>query len=241
MNWNFIAYLKNKQTQKNWENALPQLPEWAVRYYRAHRQRQESQSPFPTLQKARFVVFDTETTGLNMQKDVVISLAALRLEAQTIQIGESLEFFIPRQKTGSKHSITIHQILPQETEGGISESKAIEQWLDFIGTDVLVAHHVGFDVGMMESMMNRVLFPNKETKLALLNPQLDTARMEKRLQKHLTQNDDAFSLDALSNQYDLRIAQRHTAAGDTLATAQIFLIQLKKLQKRGIKNVDELF
>jgi DNA polymerase-3 subunit epsilon len=238
MKWNLLTYFHDKKVWKDWEKALPFLPEWAARYYRAHRQKADKTTQL--LQKARFVVFDTETTGLNTQKDVVISLAALRLEAQTINIGESLEFFIPRQKTGSKESVTLHQILPQETEGGISESKAVELWLNFIGTDVLVAHHVGFDVAMMESLMNRVLFPNRKTKLALLNPQLDTVRMEKRLQKHLTQNDDAFSLDSLSNFYDLRIEQRHTAAGDTLATAQIFLIQLKKLQKRGIKKLEEL-
>jgi len=190
------------------------------------------------LSQIRFLVFDTETTGLDFKKDNVISVAAVGVVGERICIADSVEIGIKNTHTGKKESVLIHQIRPEDLDQATNELQAVEQFLDFIGSAVLVAHHAYFDMQLFSKLTQKYFgFP-------LLNAYIDTHRLAIRLEKgHFSDEfiqKNEFTLDSLCQRYHIENMIRHNAAGDALATAQLFQILLKKAQKNGVKKLNEL-
>jgi DNA polymerase III subunit epsilon len=211
--------------QKAWEN----LPPWAQHYFHQNQEKSAKNTPLAEL---TFVVFDTETTGLDLRHDQIISLSALRVRNKEIVLGESLEITLKRPNTGRQDAVLIHQILPQETQEGLHEVQALEAFLRFIEGSWLVGHHVDFDRTMVDSLLK------KHYGVPLLNPQLDTGKIARRIE--MNPNHQAHhSLDQLLDLYGIAMQNRHSAAADALATAQLFLALLPKMQKRKIATVGD--
>lgn len=188
--------------------------------------------------QARFVVFDCEMTGLGEQ-DRLLSIGALRIENSRINLGDSYYEIINPQMAIPSETILIHNIMPDMTEGCPDSSEAIPRFLDFLGTDILVAHNARFDRDFVNREMTRLYG------LPLASPIIDVMllsrtnsylrkkyRIEGALERH--------SLDALAAAYGIVIEDRHTAFGDAIATGMIFLRIMKALQRFGIFRVKQL-
>ena len=78
----------------------------------------------------------------------------------------------------------------------------------------------------------------------MLNKTYDTVNLAKRVDTHFSQpglfNNKELSLESLCERYAVEINDRHTAMGDAMATALLFIKLIKKLEKRGIKNGKQL-
>lgn len=192
--------------------------------------------PETPLAEIPFVVFDTETTGLDLRQDQLLSIGALRVQGWQIAVADSLELYVHQVYEAVPANVAVHGILPVEREGSLEESAAVRRFLAYAGNSVLVGHHVSFDVGMI----NAVLHPLVGDRLR--NPTLDTARLARRLMPatHIPRAGE-FSLDALCRQYGIKPNDRHTAAGDALLTALLLLKQLARLEKRGVGTLKALF
>ena len=88
-------------------NKKPDPPEFYKEYARKF-----SEITSPTLEDTRFVVFDTETTGVNARKDRMLSLGALEIRNNEIKIANSLEVYI-EQELFNEEAVAIHGILRQ--------------------------------------------------------------------------------------------------------------------------------
>lgn len=193
-----------------------------------------------SLYDCRFVVFDTETTGLDIRQDKVISVGAIALENLEICVMDSLELFIERDRTGDKNSVVIHQILAKETRGGYQEIQALEMFLDFIRNSVLVAHYANFDIQMISAILKKHFgFP-------LLNRYIDTIELARRIDvgkmayAYEMARPQDYSLDGLCKRYQIPINGRHTAAGDAMATARLLQVLLFKALHKKITYVKEI-
>lgn len=118
---------------------------------------------------------------------------------------------------------------------GFTEEKFVQDSLDFIGDTVLVGHHVAFDLACLNQLLKLNNLP------PLTNPTVDTAqlgaRIENPLMKQYGGNKAFKSLDALCEQYDIKPEARHSAGGDTLTTALLFLKLMKAAKKRNISFI----
>ena len=211
-------------------------PEFIKNYIQCFQDVQQDDSIYD----CRFIVFDTETTGLNVRKDNVISIGAIAIDNLEICVTDSMEICIQRDRTGDKNSVVIHQILSKETQDGCNEIQALEQFLDFIGNSVLVAHHANFDV----QMMSRIL--KKHYGFPLFNKYIDTLELARRIDMGKVAPSYKFfvpqeySLDNLCKRFKIPIKGRHTAAGDAMATARLLQILLFKAINRKITFVKEI-
>ena len=189
------------------------------------------------IEQVRFVVLDTETTGLDVKKSKLLSIAALEVKNFEIDISKRLEYFIQQANYQPNESVTIHGILSQQSQEGISEKSAIGTLLDFLQDSIIVGHHIGFDKAMLD-MAAQHHHGGK-----LRNKTLDTARLARRIHNPFDapmSKQQQLSLDALCRQYHIPLGERHTAAADTYITALLFLKLLARLKKRGVKTIGEL-
>ena len=191
--------------------------------------------------RTEFVVFDTETTGLNVKRgDRILSLSAVRLKNGRIDLSDTFhEFVNPNRDIPSKTAV-IHEILPRMVDGKPAIDEILPKFIAYVGSSVLVAHHEWLDMSFLNWEMTRLYgFP-------MLNIVLDTALLDQALVLMKTPSfmRDSTKLNsnlgALAERYRITIEQQHSSFWDALATAQIFQKMIKEAQQRGIVSLKEL-
>jgi DNA polymerase-3 subunit epsilon len=173
-------------------------------------------------QAERFVVFDTETTGLDVRNDVILSLGAVAIYGNSIVVNDYLELFV-QQDVFKTESVPIHGILKGGKEDKLTEAEAVMCFLDFIKDSTLVGHHVRFDIRMVNAALQRMGLAK------IKNRSMDTDLMYRKFKG--LQEDHHSGLDELCRVFKIQKSDRHTAAGDAFITALIFL-RLKNKWRR---------
>ena len=72
-----------------------------------------------SLDEIGFTVFDTESTGLDLQKDSLVSIAAIKVISNRIIVDKSLDLLVRQDNWKGNESIHIHEIMPDN----LKESK----------------------------------------------------------------------------------------------------------------------
>ena len=184
-----------------------------------------------SIENTRFVVFDTETTGLDIINDRILSIGAICIVNNSIDVADSFEIYL-KQEAFKAETVEIHGILKEGKLSKLSESEAIENFIDFIGNSVLVAHHTAFDIEMINTALKRLELPK------LKNKMIDTGILYKKLEG---KKDSHFNLDVLCKEFNIPKHDRHTAAGDAFITALLFLKIVSKLKKERNLHYSDLF
>ncbi len=180
-----------------------------------------------SLEHTRFVVFDTETTGLNPKKDRLLSIGTVTVINFNIDVADQLECYIKQDHFNAK-TVEIHGILKGGSIAKVEEEIALKQFLKHIEGAILVAHHVNFDVAMINEALKRLGLPK------LKNKTIDTGTLYKKT-KYL-KTETHYSLDDLCNKFNITMHDRHTASGDAYLTAILFL-KLSALLKEKNKGL----
>ncbi len=170
----------------------------------------------------RFVVLSTETSGLNPDKDVILSIGSFSVIDNSIVIGDSFEAVLLQYKFFHDNGLS-NEFLVESKMKKLGESEAIKLLIEFIQNSVLVGHHIDFDVEMINAALERLDCGR------LKNEALDVDIMHRKLHDI---NDKQFSLDELCTVYNIPKSDRNSSAEDAYKTALLFL----KLKSRlGIK------
>jgi DNA polymerase-3 subunit epsilon len=170
----------------------------------------------------RFVVMSTETSGLNPDKDVILSLGAFAVVDNGIVIKDSFESVLLQYKFLQDNGLSNEFIIESKLIK-MQEPDAIEGFINFIGNAVLVGHHINFDIEMLNSALERLDCGR------IKNEALDVDMMYRKLTDI---NDKQFSLDDLCDIYKIHKGDRNTSSEDAYRIALLFL----KLKSRlGIK------
>ena len=189
-----------------------------------------------SFEQLNFTVLDTETSGLDPAKDSILSFGAVKISNLKIQVQTAVEWYPKSEKSGGK-TASIHGLV--DISDQISQEDFIKKLLSYLTNSILVGHHVGFDLEMLEKNL-------KPFGIEILpNPVLDTLNLAIRLEHgpHADRsriNLESYSLDALCLRYGIETDDRHTAAGDAFLTAQLFLKLLSKCKQKGIVGFKDL-
>jgi len=184
-----------------------------------------------TIETTRFVVFDTETTGLDIVNDRILSIGAVAIFNNTINVADSFEVYL-KQHAFKAETVEIHGILKDGNLEKYSEKETLEKFINYLGNAVLVAHHAAFDIEMMNAALKRIDLPK------LKNKSIDTGVLYKKL---AGKKDNHFNLDALSTEFNIPKHDRHTASGDAYITALLFFKIISKLKKERTVHFSDLF
>lgn len=188
------------------------------------------------IDSTRFVVLDTETTGFDYENDRILCIGAVVLQNYRIPIQESLEVYI-QQEHYNKATAQIHGILRASVLNRPNELEGLQQFLDYLGDSIIVAHHTFFDITMINKALERNGLPK------LKNKTLDTAHLYKKtlLYSPLLVRKESYTLDELADKFDISKKDRHTAMGDAYITAIAFLKILNKLKEKKGFSLQQLF
>lgn len=201
-------------------------PEFWKNYLKKFKQKQPK-----TIEETRFVVFDTETTGLNTHTDKILSIGAVCIFNNTIDVSDSFEIYLKQDKFNIE-TVEIHGILKAGNLIKSTEYEAIEQFIDFLGNSVLVAHHAAFDIEMINASLKRLNLPR------LKNKHIDTGILYKKL---ADKKDNHFNLDVLCDEFNIPKHDRHTASGDAFITALLFIKIISKLKQERTVHYSDIF
>jgi DNA polymerase-3 subunit epsilon len=188
------------------------------------------------LDHVRFVVLDSETTGLNPRIDRLVTIGAVAVQNGEIVLDDSFHALIKVNENTS--AVTVHGVTRDESRAGVEEAEALPQFLDYLGDGVIVGHHIDHDIITLDCAYER------HWGIRLANRSLDTMDLTLHLEK-----DGAFAnrppvrrftLDALCDLFGVIPHDRHTADGDAFITAQVFLRLLRLASRHGRQTLGRL-
>jgi DNA polymerase III subunit epsilon len=180
-----------------------------------------------SIDAVRFIVLDSETTGLNPRVDRLITIGAVAVQNSEIFVEDSFDALIKIDR--NTEAVTVHGVTRDQSLRGVDEEVAIEHFLDYLRDGVIVGHHIGHDISTIDAALERYWG------MTLANRSLDTMDLTLHLER-----DGAFAgrppirqftLDGLCAMFGVIPHDRHTASGDAFITAQIFL-RLERLAAR---------
>lgn len=182
--------------------------------------------------RARYVVLDVETTGLNLMTDTLISIGAVAVVNARIAFADSFSVVLQQRATSRKENILIHGISGSVQLEGVPPADALLDFLEFIGKDPLIAFHVTFDETMIKRALHQFLginFKHTWLDLAYVMPALNPSLMR----SHRV-------LDDWIARYAIHIEARHNALADAFATAQLLLIAQTQALQQQINTFSKL-
>lgn len=178
------------------------------------------------LDKLTYVVFDSETTGLNpRQGDEIVQLAAVRIVNGRRVEGEVFDTLVNPGRAIPPVSTEVHGITDAMVADAPPVADVVRRFHKFAEGAVLIAHNAPFDMEFLRRVEGQL-------GLTFDMPVLDTVL----LSAVVYGQHEVHSLDALSHRLGITIPEedRHTALGDTLATADAFLKLMPMLAGRGL-------
>jgi DNA polymerase III subunit epsilon len=202
------------------------LPAFLTRY---QAECQDTWRDDEAIERVRFVVLDSETTGLNPNVDRIITIGALAVVGGDILLEDAFSALVKMSR--NTEAVTVHGVTRDESLGGVEEPEALERFLDYLKDGVIVGHHIGHDIATLDAAYTR------HWGVRLSNRSLDTMDLTLHLER-----DGAFAgrpairhftLDALCEMFGVVPHDRHTASGDAFLTAQVFLRLVRLASKHG--------
>jgi len=181
------------------------------------------------LDKAAWVIFDVETTGLSpRQGDRICEIAALKLKGpKTVDRFHSL---VNPQRPISPGAYRVNHISKEMVADAPTITVILPRFLNFIKGSVLVAYNAPFDLGFIEHELE------KKGKTLPSVPVVDVLSLARRLMPQIGK----FPLWYVAKSLGIPFPQRHRALADVQVTAKIFRHFLSLLQDKGVKRVGEI-
>ena len=102
-----------------------------------------------------WVTLDCETTGLDANRDQIISIGAVRIAGNRLLTSQRLELLVRPERALAADSVRVHQLREKDVAQGMNPEQAMRRLLDFIGSRPLVGYFLEFDV----AMLNREIWP----------------------------------------------------------------------------------
>jgi DNA polymerase-3 subunit epsilon len=168
----------------------------------------------------RFVVLSTETTGLNPNKDVILSFGAIAVQNNSILIGDSFEVMLLQYVYLHDNGLS-NEFIIESKQPKLGEREAIQAFLEYIGNAILVGHRIHFDVDLINVALEKLDCGK------LKNEALDIEIMHKKLKD--ISSEKPISIDELCEIYKVSKSERLSSSEDAYTIALLFLKLKSKL------------
>ncbi len=175
-----------------------------------------------------FVVYDTETTGLDPNTEFLTEIGAVVVENG--QITDTFNTFVNPGKPIPPKIVELTGITDSMVADAPSPDQAIRQFAQFANGRVLVAHNAHkFDMRFMYAAADRA-------GIALENAYIDTLPMAQNLYPGLRN----YKLNTINDYLEIEPFNHHRAVDDAMALAKIFCKMLVTLEEKQVTSLEEI-
>lgn len=179
-------------------------------------------SPSTPWQQAELLALDFETSGLDSQRDRILSMGWVRISGRRILM-ESARHLLVRAEGEVGQSATVHGLTDTDLDAGVPVSEALEILLQELEGRVLVAHGAPIELNFLAAACRRCFG---------LPPTLryiDTLALERRIRRNEVDPKGYLRLHACRERYGLPTYRAHNASIDALACAELLLAQAGRI------------
>ncbi len=166
----------------------------------------------------KYIVLDTETTGLNYEEGhKIIEIGAVLLEDRN-KSDNYFHTYLNPQRIIEEEAIKVHGITNEELEDKPLFDEVVSEFLEFVEGSTLVIHNAAFDLGFLNNEIK--LASSKNPLLEDICEVIDTLEVARK--KFPGQRN---SLDALANRFNITSYDRtyHGALLDANILSDVFL------------------
>ena len=183
-----------------------------------------------TYNEEEIVVFDTETTGLNVFQDDIIEIAAIRIKGGEV-VGEPLDLYIETDKPispmlGDKEN-PMYAIYHEKMSTGelLFPSDALRRFLAYVGTSPILGHNANYDYNILDNNLQRYC---NDTMQAHENRCFDSLKLIRLLAPSL----HSYKLESLLETFQLAGVNSHQAIDDVKATVSLVRLCAEKAREK---------
>ena len=180
---------------------------------------------------ASFAALDFETTGLDLDRDAVVSFGVVPIEAGRIRLAGAVHQLIAPAVPSSAVSMKIHEILPRDVEGAPSGDHAAGLLRTRLDGRFVLAWYAGVERAFLRRMLGGSVRAWRRRIVDVRDLALEIEGLDA---------DSRFSLTATAARFGVPVASPHDALDDALVTAQLFLVLASRLERRGSGAVRDL-
>jgi DNA polymerase-3 subunit epsilon len=181
-----------------------------------------------------FVVTDVETTGVSVESERIVEIAAARLEPDghgSAEVTGRFSSLVDPGRSIPARATQVHGITTGMVYDAPPEAEVLPRFREFLGDGVFTAHNLTFDEGFLRAALERQALPDLE------NDTLCTLRLARRLLPGL----GSHKLGTLARFYELSAKGQHRAAGDVEITATVLQKFLRQLAfEHDVEQVEDV-
>ena len=174
----------------------------------------------------KYVVLDTETTGLS-NDDRIIEIGAILLENRK-PVKTFHTYINPQGRDSHPDALRVHGITNESLKDKPTFNEIYHAFLDFVDDSTLVIHNAAFDMRFLQAELDRVQYPVKLKDLCPVCDTIDLAKASFPGQK--------YNLDALCRRFGIDLSHRtlHGALKDADLLVKVFLQLTHNQAKLGL-------
>lgn len=177
------------------------------------------------LDAARWVAVDCETSGLDMKRDRLLSVGAVKVTGQRIEVGHAFHSLVRQTAPSANANILVHGIGGDAQTGGRALEEVLRELEVFVAEAMPVGFHAPFDAEILRRHGFRTR--HRWLDLAELAPVLFRARKPRQLEEWLAE-------------FGIAVQDRHDALGDAFSTAQLLLVLVAEAKRQGVATLEGL-
>lgn len=170
-----------------------------------------------------WICLDTETTGLNVDTEEIISIGAVKIVGNRILTSERLELLIRPDKKVSAGAVKVHRLREQDLLSGVKPEEAMTRLMNFIGSRPLVGYFLEFDEAMVNKTLRRMIgigLPQPKIEVSSLYYDYKSRQIPDHL-REMTRIDLRFA--TMMHDLGLPLREAHDAINDAVMTAMAFV------------------
>jgi len=181
-----------------------------------------------SLDQLSCVIFDLETTGLEPSLCDITEIGAFKVKGQELE--NVFSSLLKPTKPISEEITRLTGIDNEMVADAPSPEQALKNFVDFIGSNILIAHNIEFDLPFLKHHVK------KHLGLELANPTACTLKIS----RHILPGLKNHKLHTIGQHFGLPIQNRHRSIGDVEITFQVWLRLVELLKQNNIENQRDL-
>lgn len=178
----------------------------------------------------RVVVVDTETTGLDAERDALLAIGAVAAGDDGIDVGDSFECQLRNEHASPESNVVVHGIGHEAQRRGEDPAQALARFAAYAGDAPFVAFHADFDRRVLQRAFAQAAIEWPQRRWLDLDP------LASLLLPGALAGKRSGSLDDWCEALAIDVTERHNASGDALATAELLLRLRAVAASRGVRG-----